>query len=116
MEEVTSSSTCSPSNPCYVVAGSNNIEPVKTKNDVIDPSNALVPQWIGGGTGIDTSTSLLQNIADNPDYGTDNPDFQEVFQTFPKGTNSGEGLTDDSESGLRRNPLEVCRIDLGKCQ
>jgi len=100
------------SDPCYIVAGSNNIEPISSKVEEISPSKAgPLPEYEGGGTGIDPSTAQLSNIATN----TDNPEVSDIFQHFPEGSSGGNVQTGDDE-GLLRNPLEVCRTDLGKCQ
>jgi hypothetical protein len=102
--EVASSASCS-GDPCFVVAGSNSVLPVEVDVDKISPSEAQVPQYKGGGTGIgyeDGKSFMLEEIADR----TKHPDYNKVFQQFPTG-----GFGSDSE---RRNPLVVCQRE-GPC-
>jgi len=97
------------SDPCYIVAGSNNIEPISSKVEEISPSKAgPLPEYEGGGTGIDPSTAQLSNIATNTaNPEEDNPEVNDIFQHFPTGSG---GAAVDAEL---RNPLDVCQARWG---
>ena len=109
LQEVGFTSFCSTSEPCFVVAGSDNTGVISTENNAIDPANALVPSSFGGGTGIgyeEGSSFMLTNIASNTDEVSGS-----VFANFPTGTSGGSPTEEEGVS--TRNPLDVCQARLG---
>jgi len=61
----TSSVSCSSSDPCFVVAGSNQNRPVRADAQLVDPGNVEEPNWYPESNGLDYRSSFeLDKIAD----------------------------------------------------
>jgi hypothetical protein len=74
--------TCDVDNPCYIVAGANDVRPVQVTIDSVNPG-------ISGNQ--DPATDLIRDAQE-----TDNPGYNSVFTNFP-------GL----ESSEVRNPYDI---------
>jgi len=90
---------------CWIVAGSNSIDPVNVVVDQIPPEES---NW--GNQDPSDVKYELENIASN----TNNPGYDQIFSNFPKGSENG-GNVGSGEDEQLRNPLSVCKINLEKC-